>query len=483
VKKKCIVVLGMHRSGTSALTGMLQMLGIELGNEILAPSDENIKGFFENIDILNLNEKILSENNSSWDDTNYNLIIDSEKKEKYVSEAKKIIEDNFSYNKIFVIKDPRLCITFPIWEQALAELNIMIKIILPYRNPFETAKSLKKRDGFSTEKSLLLWTKYFYLSELYTRKYKRIFIGFDELVQDTLAQIETIKKFVGIRKKNNDILKFIEKDLKHQNISFDNIKEYLPSFVRTTIELMNNNQLNETSFEVFDALREEFLTNREIFYAPDTIVDVSSYSNVVSSYEKSKTIIDVYNTAGNILMFEEEYYLENNQDVRDAGMDPLEHFVSAGIREGRFPNLFCKENHIFIKDYDLFVRIFENQWRLTCCARDTQELTSQKETEIAKLNEEINNIVEDLASIKEEKTTLNTSLQIQEEKNQKLQETLQAEQNQRETLQESYQAKETEIAKLNEEINNIVDDLVNIKESKCWIYTKPLRDLQKVIKE
>ena len=426
--RECIIVLGMHRSGKSALTGMLQELSIELGNDTLAPADDNMKGFFENIDVLKLNEKILYENNSYYDDTNYDLVIDNEKREGYVSEAKKIIEDNFLYSKIFAIKDPRLCITFPVWEQALEESNVSIKIILPHRNPFEIAKSLKKRNGFSTEKSLLLWAKHFYLSELYSRKHKRIFIGFDELVQDTLTQIDTIKKFIGIRKKINGIGNFIEKDLKHQNISFDNIKEHLPSFIKTTIELMKNNQLNETSFEMFDALREEFLTSREMFYAPDTIVDVSQYSNVVASYEKSKTIVDVYNAADNILMFEKEYYLEKNQDVKNAGMDPLEHFVSAGIKAGRFPNLFCEENHIVIKHYDLFVRIFEDQWRLTCYNRDTQKLISQKET-----------------------------------------------------LQESYQAKEAEIAKLNEEIDSIVEDLASIKESKCWIYTKPIRDLQKML--
>ena len=54
--QKCIVVLGMHRSGTSVLMGVLSMLGVELGLNLMAPTEGNPRGYFENQSICELND-------------------------------------------------------------------------------------------------------------------------------------------------------------------------------------------------------------------------------------------------------------------------------------------------------------------------------------------------------------------------------------------------------------------------------------------
>ena len=53
------MVLGMHRSGTSAITKGLEVLGVNLGDNLLPPKDDNPKGFFEDRDLVNLNERVL----------------------------------------------------------------------------------------------------------------------------------------------------------------------------------------------------------------------------------------------------------------------------------------------------------------------------------------------------------------------------------------------------------------------------------------
>ena len=60
VRKKIIVVLGMHRSGTSAITRGLQTLGVNLGSSLIPPDDNNEKGFFEDIEINSFNNQLLS---------------------------------------------------------------------------------------------------------------------------------------------------------------------------------------------------------------------------------------------------------------------------------------------------------------------------------------------------------------------------------------------------------------------------------------
>lgn len=125
-----------------------------------------------------------------------------------------------------------------------------------------------------------------------------------------------------------------------------------------------------------------------------------------------------------------------------------------------------------------------------------ENLLQEKEKSEAALNDEIDSLVEDLLVLKEENAKMESFLQEKEtlnkelqEVNQKLQETALTQTTQLEELQRLLQREQTEkeekeatITALNNEINAIVDDLASIKESKCWIYTKPIRDLQKAIR-
>ena len=69
MQQKAIIVLGMHRSGTSAVSGMLAELGVFMGSSLYAPQKGvNEKGFFENSLLVDLNEKLLDSQLWSWDD-------------------------------------------------------------------------------------------------------------------------------------------------------------------------------------------------------------------------------------------------------------------------------------------------------------------------------------------------------------------------------------------------------------------------------
>ena len=69
--KKCLIVLGMHRSGTSAITGLLSKLGIALGTNLMVGDEYNEKGYFENSHIVSANDDFLRAIDSSWDDLFY----------------------------------------------------------------------------------------------------------------------------------------------------------------------------------------------------------------------------------------------------------------------------------------------------------------------------------------------------------------------------------------------------------------------------
>ena len=180
MKQTCILILGMHRSGTSALTGVLSMLDVYLGSELMPENEGNEKGYFENDTLYRINKKLLNQMDSSWDD----VFFDEEKisNVKSIGELKNKIKKEFEYSNIFAIKDPRIVFLFPVYKRVLEELNINIKIIIPFRNPMEVASSLNKRNNFSCEKGMLLWAYHFLLVEKFSREFERVFIGFNELV-------------------------------------------------------------------------------------------------------------------------------------------------------------------------------------------------------------------------------------------------------------------------------------------------------------
>ena len=67
MKKQAIVVLGMHRSGTSLLAKALEIFGYKFPENLMQPNKDNPSGFWEDIDIVELNESLLSSNQVSWD--------------------------------------------------------------------------------------------------------------------------------------------------------------------------------------------------------------------------------------------------------------------------------------------------------------------------------------------------------------------------------------------------------------------------------
>jgi hypothetical protein len=88
--KNCTFILGMHRSGTSALGGTLNLMGFDFGSDLMQANEDNPKGYFENNLVYELNRKILREKNSSWDDYGFDIRkIKEVQFKQYVFEAKK----------------------------------------------------------------------------------------------------------------------------------------------------------------------------------------------------------------------------------------------------------------------------------------------------------------------------------------------------------------------------------------------------------
>ncbi len=174
--KQLAVILGMHRSGTSLITKSLEVLGFSLGDNLMPEREDNPKGFFEDVDLVTLNDELLKAGSSRWDTLLLTPDARNIRDEQLIRNAETLLTEKFRQVDKLAIKDPRLCLLLPFWQARFDSSNISAHYIVVHRNPAEVAASLAKRNGFSTRQGLLL-------DFIYTREMMR-FLGDDGLVID-----------------------------------------------------------------------------------------------------------------------------------------------------------------------------------------------------------------------------------------------------------------------------------------------------------
>jgi hypothetical protein len=184
---RALCVLGMHRSGTSALTRVLNLAGAELGSALLpAMPGVNDGGFWEHAHVVRLHEQLLERLNSSWHDV-APLPHEWWQREGVIPIKQQLCEllrREFSEAPLWAVKDPRLCRLLPMWIDIFAELGWTPGFILAVRNPQEVAASLARRDWFPQSKSLLLWMSHVLEAVEWTRPFPRVVVTYDELLDD-----------------------------------------------------------------------------------------------------------------------------------------------------------------------------------------------------------------------------------------------------------------------------------------------------------
>jgi len=142
----------MHRSGTSCLTGIMQRLGIELG-EVFTQNDFNKKGNRENARIVNLNEALLRLNGGAWNSP----VVATNWDDRFTNERDEIITELSSGSTgDWGFKDPRTMFTLDLWLEALPDM----KFIGTFRHPYRVALSLNNRDDTPIETGMELWRQY-----------------------------------------------------------------------------------------------------------------------------------------------------------------------------------------------------------------------------------------------------------------------------------------------------------------------------------
>lgn len=146
----------MHRSGTSVVTRCLELFGYSLGESLMEPGEDNPTGFFEDLDVVDLNDQLLLENGSTWDAPVFverdGLLWSPPR----LNDAVAIIKNKLESAPKLAIKDPRVCLTLPFWRAVAKELNVSLKLCLVYRNPLDIAASIEQRNQLPKAEALAL---------------------------------------------------------------------------------------------------------------------------------------------------------------------------------------------------------------------------------------------------------------------------------------------------------------------------------------
>ena len=183
---KIIVVLGMHRSGTSAVARVCNLLGADLGQRLMPPQADNLRGFWEHAELHGVHDALLAALGYTWDDGR--SLPDqwwrSADVRPYRDQLIHILKRDFSGSTLPCVKDPRMSRLAPLWIELLREIGWQPRFLLTVRKPPAIAESLEARNGFSHAKSYYLTLRHWLDAELATRGQRRAFVSYEELLKE-----------------------------------------------------------------------------------------------------------------------------------------------------------------------------------------------------------------------------------------------------------------------------------------------------------
>lgn len=244
--KKIFLILGMHRSATSLTAGILYSYGMYAGEEedLLEANKDNQHGFFENKNIFLLDEMVWCEHGiySSADiSKNINLINNT----KYANEIGDIVQNlvaNSSKEQDIFIKDPRMCVTGPVWIKEIQKYELEENIIVVFRHPYEVAKSLQKRDNMNFIYALKLWFYYnlSILNCIADLDIPVLVLNHEDYFNSKTIQLSKLENFIQYTDTENKAGSFVDTSLRHN--------------IAGNIDRPVNNELEEMVFKLYDYL-------------------------------------------------------------------------------------------------------------------------------------------------------------------------------------------------------------------------------------
>jgi hypothetical protein len=216
-----VCTLGMHRSGTSVMSRMVNLLGVDLGPEpiVSVSGEDNRRGYWEHSSFRVLNDEILATFGGQWDAPPYfpPAWTRDPRLAEVKAEARDFLAQTFAGQQVWGWKDPRSCLTLPFWQDLVGEMRYVICL----RNPCAIAESLLQRNGLHFPHAEQLWLAYTHAALAHTAAHPRLLVFYEDLLDDWRPQLRRLAAFLGTPERAEEPLiqaaveGFIDRELWH----------------------------------------------------------------------------------------------------------------------------------------------------------------------------------------------------------------------------------------------------------------------------
>ena len=185
-RRRVLLILGMHRSGTSPAARVVNLLGAELGSDLVPAGADNPEGFWEHAEAVRINEAILHGLGRTWYDMRDmpREWIDSPPAKAAMLRIGALIDRDFARSDLCAIKDPRMCLTAPLWIEAFRAAGFKVACLFVVRDPREVVESLHRRNRWPRAALYLMWVQYLMEAFAASAPRHRAMITYDQLILD-----------------------------------------------------------------------------------------------------------------------------------------------------------------------------------------------------------------------------------------------------------------------------------------------------------
>jgi len=267
-----ILILGMHRSGTTLVARLLEAGGAHLGDRLLGGSPGNEEGHWENMFVLETNESLLHALGRSWSDVR-ELSSDWQTTESAAKSGAAIRSYGLAVlqtRTLWALKDPRLCLLAPVWIDALTTPTTQLSAVLPIRHPWEVADSLAARNGLAHGLGLLLWLRHALAAEAASRSLPRLILRYADILENPMEMLERAGALPGGEHlaRGPEIVERVRSiarpDLRHHTAEGSETRT-LPSLVQRAWEALDCMPPGEDQTGALDQIATEFAVAAEVF--------------------------------------------------------------------------------------------------------------------------------------------------------------------------------------------------------------------------
>jgi hypothetical protein len=278
-RRPIVLVLGMHRSGTSLCSHVLSALGVDMTDDMTAPRSgllgvDNPKGHWERWEIVEFHDRILDAFNRLYGSIKHDFCLPvawwaDPRITSIRREIAAYLEARME-SAPFGFKDPRTVRLMPLWHQIFSNLKLAPKIVYCLRDPVQVARSVHARDGFSPELAEYRWLTYNMDFFRYAGRYEFCTVEYESWFEDPAKNLMKLRTFLDLPSCHDDsdlefaVPRIVDQGLRHDDPSI--AKPYHP-MVRSVYELACRAEQDPAALDRLQKIATDFLSFQQLQYA------------------------------------------------------------------------------------------------------------------------------------------------------------------------------------------------------------------------